>query len=151
MSRLPFISVTDESLQVGRAQTVRHSRASRPGDARIVTGRAGPCDDRCVAGADDPSVSAGVTIRSSPDLGAVVCDRHRRGRRAEGARKLRALHAAAGRLNWSIAAAGGFHTAVRLSDGSSALASSPPRGALACADAKAGGAVGYATRGGGLT
>src|SRR6266498_266175 len=102
---------------------------------RIVTGRPGPCDDRCVAGADDPSVSAGVTIRSSPDLGAVVCDRHRRGRRAEGARKLRALHAAA----------------VRLSDGSSALASSPPRGALACADAKAGGAVGYATRGGGLT
>src|SRR6266542_5553578 len=128
MSRLPFISVTDESLQVGRAQTVRHSRASSAGDARIVTGRAGPCDDRCVAGADDPSVSAGVTIRSSPDLGAVVCDRHRRGRRAEGARKLRALHAAAGRLNWSIAAAGGFHTAGRLSDGSSALASSPPRG-----------------------
>src|SRR6266511_5231401 len=38
MSRLPFISVTDESLQVGRAQTVRHSKASSGRHGRIVTG-----------------------------------------------------------------------------------------------------------------
>jgi hypothetical protein len=48
-----------------------------------------------------------VTIRLSLDLGTVVWDRCRRRRRTEGARKLRALHTAAGRLHESIAAEGG--------------------------------------------
>src|SRR6266487_3885783 len=38
------------------------------------------------------------TAQPRPHLGMVVMDRHRRWRRTEGARKLRALHAAAGRL-----------------------------------------------------
>src|SRR6266487_943010 len=58
-------------------------------------------------------------------------NRRRRRRRAVGALRLRALHAAAGRLNWSIAAEGGFLPAGRLPDGSSALAPLPQGGPVA--------------------
>jgi hypothetical protein len=55
---------------------------------------------------DDPLMTA-VTFRLCLTSAWLKWDRHRRWRRTFGAPKLRALHAAAGRLNASIAAVGG--------------------------------------------
>jgi len=69
------------------------------GDGRIVTAEQAECDVSLV--------TACVTFRLCLTMARLEWDRHRRWRRAVGARKLRALHAAAGRLNGSIAAVGG--------------------------------------------